>query len=240
LRTGSDWGSVPKSAFRPRSRIGVYGGTFNPIHLGHLRAAREVAAALDLERVIFVPSAQPPHKIESQRDPIAPAEDRLEWIALAIEGEPLFEVDDLELRRPGASYSIETLRCMLAKLAPRRLVFILGQDAFVEMGTWFEPGAILALVDIAVMSRPPVLAGHLAEWLPEFAKDQIEVAPDGGSGVHREAGTRIDLVEIDAIDVSASQIRGEFRAGRSAASYLPKSVHRAITTRGCYTKGSLQ
>ncbi len=226
-------------ANRDERRIGIYGGTFNPIHLGHLRAAREVAAALDLERIIFVPSAQPPHKVVSSLDPIAPAVDRLEWIRLAIADEPLFEVDDLELNRSGASYSIHTLRALREKLSPRRLVFILGQDAFGEMGSWFEPEAVLAAVDIAVMSRPPILAGRLPEWLPEFARAKIEIAPSGTSGVHRDSGTRIDLVEIDAINVSASQIRSNLRAGESVTKYLPDAVERAIVAKGCYTKGGL-
>jgi nicotinate-nucleotide adenylyltransferase len=220
-------------------RIGVYGGTFNPIHLGHLRAAREVAAALDLERVIFIPSAQPPHKAESDQDPLAPALDRLDWIESAIAGEPLFEVDDLELNRSGASYSIHSLRTLRRELAPRRLVFILGQDAFAEMGSWFEPEAVLALVDIAVVSRPPIYLGHLAEWLPEFAQKLFDLSEDGSSGIHRETGTRIDLVEIDALDISASQIRCDIRAGRSVEKHLPDPVYRAITAKGCYTKGSL-
>jgi nicotinate-nucleotide adenylyltransferase len=218
-------------------RIGIYGGTFNPLHLGHLRAAREVAAALDLERVILIPSAQPPHKAVSEHDPIAPAEARLRWIELAIAGEPLFEVDDLELKRSGASYSIHTLRLLREQLAPKRLVFIIGQDAFVEMGTWFEPEAILALIDIAVMSRPPVFAGHLAEWLPEFARELFDLTLDGASGVHRRSGTRIELVEIDALDISASQIRNDIRSGKSVADLLPDPVYRAITEKGCYTRG---
>ena len=220
-------------------RIGVYGGTFNPIHLGHVQAAREVAAKLDLERVIFVPSAQPPHKAESSHDPIAPAPSRLEWIELAISEKPLFEVDDLELNRAGNSYSIHTLVSLTTKLAPRRVVFILGQDAFVEMGTWHQPEAILSLVDIAVMSRPPVFGGHLADWLPDFAEKLFDLAPDGLSGLHIEAGTRIDLVEIDALDISASQIRREIRAGGSAKEKLSDAVCRAIAAKGCYTKGSL-
>lgn len=226
-------------ATREERRIGVYGGTFNPIHHGHLRAAREVAAKLDLERVIFVPSAQPPHKIESSHDPIAPAHDRLEWIELATSGEPLFEVDDLELNRSGNSYSIHTLQSLASRLAPRRLVFILGQDAFVEIGTWYQPQAVLALVDIAVMSRPPVVGGHLADWLPDFAEKLFELTEDGASGTHVETGTRIEIVEIDALDISASQIRREIRAGKSVSEHLPEAVHRAVSAKGCYTKGGL-
>jgi len=90
--------------------IGVYGGTFNPIHVGHLRAAEEVAEALCLERVLFVPSATPPHKVDDQGDAIAPAADRLAWVRLAIAGNPRFEASAIEVERGGASYLVDTLR----------------------------------------------------------------------------------------------------------------------------------
>ena len=119
------------------SRVGIYGGTFNPIHIGHLRAAEEVAEALDLERVIFVPSARPPHKCEEPDDPIAAARDRLAWVRAAVAGNPRFEVDDLEVERGGASYAVETLRTLGSRWG--RPVFIIGHDAFVEIDTWREP-----------------------------------------------------------------------------------------------------
>ena len=119
--------------------IGVYGGTFNPIHVGHLRAAEEVAEVLGLSRVLFVPSATPPHKVEDQRDAIAPAADRLAWVRLAIADNPRFEASAIEVERGGASYLVDTLRELRAKLAPGEPVFLVGSDAFAEMGAWREP-----------------------------------------------------------------------------------------------------
>lgn len=222
-------------SLRDERRIGIFGGTFNPIHRGHLRAAREVASALELERVIFVPSAQPPHKSHLERDPIAPAEDRAHWVELAIADEPLFEINGIELAREGASYSIDTLRHLVSELAPARLVFILGHDAFVEMGTWREPESILALVDLAVVSRPPVVPGHLAQWLPDFARDLVDVAEDGRSAANRNSDTRIRLLEIDALDVSASQIRSDLAHGRSVADRVPEPVFEAIVSSTHYS-----
>jgi nicotinate-nucleotide adenylyltransferase len=219
-------------------RVGVFGGTFNPIHRGHLKAARAVADALELERVIFVPSAQPPHKTHLERDPIAPAADRLHWVELAIADEPLFEVNGSELEREGASYSVDTLNALTAELAPARIVFILGYDAFIEMGTWREPEQILNMVDIVVVSRPPVTPGPMEEWLPTFAHDLVEIAEDGCSALNRTSGNRIDLLEIDALDVSASEIRSDLAAGRSTIDTVPEPVQQAIVTSGHYQRGS--
>ncbi|MCH7867140.1 MAG: nicotinate (nicotinamide) nucleotide adenylyltransferase [Myxococcales bacterium] len=219
-------------------RIGIYGGTFNPIHRGHLQAAREVAGALDLERVIFVPSAQPPHKTHDDQDPIAPARDRLRWVKASIASEPLFELNDLELERSGASYSIDTLRTLVGEFAPARLVFILGHDAFIEMGSWKDPCGILQLVDLVVVSRPPATLDHLDQWLPEFARELVEIAEDGRSAFCRRSDTRIDVLAIDALDVSASEVRSRLARGESIAKLVPEPVCEAIVSSGHYISSS--
>jgi nicotinate-nucleotide adenylyltransferase len=210
------------------SRVGIYGGTFNPIHIGHLRAAEEVAEALDLERVIFVPSAQPPHKRPSKEDPIAPAAERLAWVRTAVADNPRFEVDALEVERGGSSFAVETLRIIGRKTAPERPIFIIGHDAFVELGTWREPERLLALANFAVTTRPPAAKGSLAEWLPRVYEDSVAIAPDGLSGRHREAGTWIRLVEISLLDVSSSDIRARLREGRSVRYLIPDAVGEAV------------
>ena len=106
------------------ARVGIFGGTFNPIHLGHLHAAEEVVGALGLERMLFVPSGEPPHKTASQRDPIAPAELRLAWTRAATAGNPRFAVEALEVERGGTSYSVETLRTLGKQIAPDLPVFV--------------------------------------------------------------------------------------------------------------------
>ena len=210
------------------SRVGIYGGTFNPIHIGHLRAAEEVAEALDLERVIFVPSAQPPHKRPSKDDPIAPAAERLAWVGTAVADNPRFEVDALEVERGGSSFAVETLRIIGRKTAPELPVFIIGHDAFVELGSWREPERLLTLANIAVTTRPPEAKGSLAEWLPRVYADSVEIAPDGLSGRHREAGTWIRLVEISLLDVSSSDIRARLREKRSVRYLIPDAVGEAV------------
>jgi len=220
----------------PERRIGIYGGTFNPIHRGHLRSAREVARALDLERIIFVPSAQPPHKPEDGENPIAPATLRLAWVERAIANDPLFEVDPIELERDGPSYSVETMSELIERFKPVRLVFIIGHDAFALLGTWREPMRLLAMVDFAVTSRPPVMEGHLRAWLPACAKDAIEVSEDGLTGRHMETGSRIDLVEIPALDVSASEIRERIRREEDVTDLLPDAILDDVIESGYYTR----
>jgi len=217
-----------------RARTGVFGGTFNPIHLGHLRAAEEVAELLGLERVLFVPSARPPHKRAEGEFLLAPAAERLAWVRLAVAGNPRFAVDALEIERSGPSYSVETLRALAPRLAPERPVFVIGDDAFADLASWREPEALLALAHFAVMARPPRRPGGLAELLPPVLRARLELAPDGRSGRHREAGTWLRLLEIAALDVSASEIRARLRAGRSVRYLLPEPVREAILRSGVY------
>lgn len=225
----------PQPAAEPR--VGVYGGTFNPIHLGHLRAAEEVAEALALERVLFVPSAEPPHKVEEAGDRLAPAPLRLAWVRAALADNPRFAVDDIEVRRGGASYSVDTLRSLGERLAPERPVFLIGHDAFALIGSWREPERLFELAHWAVTTRPPVVAaGRLPDWLPPGAQEAFEMSPDGRLGRHREAGTWVRQVEISALDISASDIRARVRDGRSVRYLLPESIREAVLDSGVYTK----
>lgn len=214
-------------------RTGVYGGTFNPIHLGHLRAAEEVLEQLGLTRMLFVPSARPPHKSPGD-DVIAPPEERLSWVESAIASNPRFEVDAIELERQGPSYLIDTLRELGERLAPELPVFTLGCDAFQEMDTWREPNTLLSLAHFAVTTRPPLQTGSLQEWLPAGLAANFDVAEDGLSARHRDAGTWIRLLPITALDVSASEIRRRLRVGGSVRYLLPEATHDAVVSSGCY------
>jgi nicotinate-nucleotide adenylyltransferase len=210
-----------------RTGTGIFGGTFNPIHLGHLRAAEEVTERLGLARMLFVPSARPPHKAAGQQA-IAPAADRLAWVKAAVAGNPRFDVDPIEVDRDGPSYLVDTLRSFRERLTPDYPVFTLGRDAFEEMDAWREPKALFTLANFAVTTRPPLRPGYLREWFPEGLGAAFEIADDGLSGKHRDAGTWIRLIEITALDISASSIRQQIRDGGSVRYLLPEAIHDSV------------
>lgn len=216
------------------TRIGILGGTFNPIHFGHLRAAEEVGEALGLDAVWLVPSAEPPHKQGSADDPVAPAARRLSWARIACEGNPRLAVSEIEVRRGGASYTVDTLRAVGERTAPERPVFVIGSDAFAELGTWREPKQLFALADFAVMARPPHAEEPLGRWIPEAMRGDFDVAPDGRSARHGASGGEVRIVPISALAISSSDIRERLRRGLSIRYLLPEAVRRAILESGVY------
>ena len=217
-----------------RASTGLFGGTFNPVHVAHLRAAEDVAEALGLDRVVFVPSAGPPHKRPAGEDVLAPAERRLAWVRRAVAGNPRFQVDDLEVARGGLSYTVETLRLFGERLTPERPVFLIGQDALVEIDTWKEPERLLALAHFAVMTRPPLPQRPLAELLPAGLSAAFSFAASGDRAEHRTAGTWMRLLPITALDVSASDLRARLRSGRSVRYLIPDGVREEILESGIY------
>ncbi len=216
-------------------RIGLFGGTFNPIHLGHLRAAEEVREALALEQISFIPSRLPPHKPEHAGDSIASAAQRLDWVERAIAGHENFSVDRIELDREGPSYLVDTLSAVRDRnpgaAAP---VFIVGEDAFAEMGEWREPERIFGLADFAVMTRPPSRLGALEQRMPDVAKVVFDFEADGHRARHHRAGTRIELIPITALEISSSQVRKACREARSIRFLVPESIREAIEKSGAY------
>jgi nicotinate-nucleotide adenylyltransferase len=221
----------------PRGGIGILGGTFNPVHVGHLRAAEEVSEILGLERVVFVPSAEPPHK-EGEREAIAPPQLRCDWVRLAIADNPGFSLDDLEVERSGPSYTVDTLRVFGERLAPEKPVFVIGDDAFAEIETWRDPGALFGLAHFAVISRPPLGEASLVERLPARFAELFELDPEGEVGRHRTAETWLRRVRISALDVSATDIRRRIREGRSVRYLVPETVREAVIGSGAYAQGS--
>ena len=213
-------------------RLGILGGTFNPVHVGHLRVAEEVREQLGLVQMVLVPSATPPHKGDRPDDPMAPAELRLAWVRAAVAGNPGLDVDPMELERGGISYTIDTVRAIGARSAEAP-VFAIGCDAFAELDSWRDPDALLREAHLAVMSRPPH-RGTLADWLPRCARDAVELAPDGLSARHRHAETWIRRVEVTALDISSSGIRALLRAGRSVRYLVPEAIRDAVERSGVY------
>ncbi len=135
-------------------RLGVLGGTFDPPHIGHLIVAQDAAIALSLDRVLFIPAARPPHKLDRA---LTPAHIRLELLRAAVSGNPQFDVDPIEIEREGPSFTVDTLRALSRREKGATLVLLLGADQYAELDTWREPETIRALAEIAVMARAGAL-----------------------------------------------------------------------------------
>lgn len=195
--------------------VGVFGGTFDPIHLGHLRVAEEVGEALGLDRVLFMPARLPPHKTGVE----IPPEMRLEMVRRAVAPNDRFEASDLELRREGPSYSVVTLKELRRTLSPGdRLWFLLGEDAFREIHTWHRFPEIFEEADLAVMRRPPG-AGELrppASLAWEFRPTE--------SGFRHRSGREVRFVPVTLLDISSTRIRRDLEEGRSVRYLVPDSV----------------
>jgi nicotinate-nucleotide adenylyltransferase len=219
-------------------RIGLFGGTFDPIHCGHLRAALEVKEGFGLTRVYLIPAAAPPHKTRVR---VAPAADRLRMVELAVEGEPGLMPSDVEIRREGPSYTIDTVRhfqCEFAGVA--EVLLIVGLDAFLEIDTWKSFRELLALVRVIVISRPDAdapTADRGTKTLAEFIRARIstEAAASGTPGGFSGPGLRgVSPYAVTALDISSSRIRELVRAGRSIRFLVPAAVRDCILTKGLY------
>jgi nicotinate-nucleotide adenylyltransferase len=212
-------------------RLGLFGGTFNPIHYGHLRAAEEVCEALGLTRLWFIPAAHPPHKAPRE---ITPFEVRLAMTRLALGDHPVMEVSDIEGRRPGKSYSIETLRQVRRELGEAwELYFILGLDAILEITSWKDYRELFTLCHFVVLDRPGYSPGRLGEVLRLEVHPQFQDLP-GGAGYRHPAGFDVILQATTLMDISATGIRRLVREGRSIRYLLPEDVQRFIIKEKLY------
>ena len=207
------------------NKIGLFGGTFNPIHLGHLRSAEEIRESFELGQVIFIPASSPPHK---DKDDILPASQRAQMVRLAIADNPRFAFSEVELRRPGKSYSVETITHFRRQFGPdTELYFILGLDAFLEINTWKEYAALFALCHFIVMTRPGFEKKFTPEHLPiEMAKYFCYDSQRGGYAHH--SGFFVFPKEITALDIYSTQIRQNIREHHSVKYLLPEPVETFI------------
>ncbi|TMA59219.1 MAG: nicotinate (nicotinamide) nucleotide adenylyltransferase [Deltaproteobacteria bacterium] len=181
--------------------IGIFGGTFNPIHLGHLRGAEEVREALALDEVRFVPAAAPPHR---RGVALAAATDRHRMVELAVADVPGFRSWDVELQRPGPSYSVDTVRALRAEVGPAvRIAFVIGFDAFREFETWKEHATLFTLCDVVVMTRPPWPQRLGAEEIPLAAREAFRYDSSSEVFLH-ESGHVLSLQRITRFLVSGT------------------------------------
>jgi len=223
--------------------LGIFGGTFNPIHLGHLRVAVEVLEKFQLDRIIFIPSAQPPHKPHYN---IANALDRLNMTQLAIDSNPLFECSSIEIKRKGLSYTIDTIH-ELSNLYSHNVQFyyLIGMDAFLAIHSWKSFEMLFDQIPFIVMSRPEInsdpfkMNQHFIEYIQQtISKDYIH-SQQSKCMVHPKK-QRIYYCQVTALDISSSQIRTYLKKGQSIQYLLPDLVYEFIfnkklyQTRTCY------
>jgi nicotinate-nucleotide adenylyltransferase len=215
-------------------KIGLFGGTFDPIHWGHLRSAEEVSETYVLDRVYFIPAAIPPHKRDQT---MAPARDRLRMVRLAVAKNPRFEVSTVEIVRPGISYSIDTIREFATRThRSDSLYFIIGLDAFREIDTWKDFTAIFPLCNFIVTSRPGSQAVDPLKGTA-IAVKKLFCYDSNSRSYRHESGTRIFFAELTDIAISASEIRALVRQGKSIRYLVPAEVEKYINLRGLYRDG---
>lgn len=211
-------------------KIGILGGTFNPVHIAHLRIAEEVRERFDLARVLFVPAATPPHKPLAGELPFA---SRCRMVELAIAGNPKFAVSDIEGKRHGKSYSVETIHAFRAGYPDDEFFFIVGSDSFLDIGSWHKYATIFASCNIVVVERPGAVVSSLSEALP------IDIAPEfcyygAENRLAHRSGYSVYYAEGIPLAISSSAIRIKVRLGRSIRYLVPEAVEHFIKEHRLY------
>ncbi|HVP12480.1 MAG TPA: nicotinate-nucleotide adenylyltransferase [Phycisphaerae bacterium] len=200
-------------------RIGLYGGSFDPIHFGHLISARSIAEQINLHRVVLILSPRPPHKVGEH---LTDAGDRLAMARLAVQGDPLFEVSDIELARAGPSYTIDTVTAFRRQLGPEaELFWIIGADSLPELPTWRRVRDLVAAVQIVTARRP-------GSRLPDSA------ALEAAVGAAPAAALIQYCVDTPEIDISSTEVRERVGLGRSVRYLVPEVVASYIAQKGLY------
>jgi nicotinate-nucleotide adenylyltransferase len=210
--------------------IGLFGGTFDPIHYGHLRTAFELWQSLRLAQVRFLPTGSPPHREPS----LASAELRLQMVQAAIAGIGAFVADDREMRRTGVSYSVDTLFDLRREYPDRSLCLLLGMDAFLGMPNWHRWREIFELAHVVVAHRPG--------WKAPITGPLGEVMVDRGTGsvreLHAAPAGRVYVHAVTQLEISSTELRQLILGGRDLKFLVPEPVRELIATSGCYAQHS--
>jgi nicotinate-nucleotide adenylyltransferase len=208
-------------------KIGVFGGTFDPVHLGHLRAAEEFAEGMELSRVHMLVSASPPHR---EAPPRASALDRFEMLRTAVDGNTRLEASDLEIRRSGPSYTLDTLKEIRELEGDVEIYLALGADAYAEIETWHRPREVLDLAHVVVLTRPGFEVDLLGPLPGEIRDGCRKAGPFYAIG---RFSTLRSMV-VTEMDISASRIRQLVASGRSIRYLVHDEVERYIREKGLY------
>lgn len=208
--------------------IGIFGGTFDPIHFGHLRTAFELLQALRLSEMRFMPARNPPHREVT----VASAEQRLAMVQAATQGQPGFTVDDREIRREGLSYSVDTMRTLRADFPDRSLCLIVGMDAFLGLPKWHQWRELLELAHLVVAHRPGWRApsmGPLGELLVDRGTGRI-------GDLHESRAGCIYIHAVTQLEISSTELRKMIAAGKDPRYLMPDAVRAIIEETGCYKR----
>ncbi|MFQ5934799.1 MAG: nicotinate-nucleotide adenylyltransferase [Acidiferrobacterales bacterium] len=211
--------------------IGILGGTFDPIHYGHLRPTAQVQRALDLEQVRFVPAARPPHR----RPPAAAWKHRLQMVQLAVAQKPRFDVDDREAHMKGPSYTVSTLSSMREEFGSISLCLLMGSDAFRGLESWHQWRRLFELAHIVVMARPGSPLAQLELQLPQWARNRF--CRDKRELSRTKSG-RVIFQQVDPQEISASSLRTKIKSGESVQGLLPDAVWDYIRNNHLYGYGN--
>ncbi len=222
--------SAPGTQHSGLLRLGLLGGSFNPVHNGHLTIARQTREALGLDQILFVPTSLPPHKPNGS---LAPAQNRYEMVRLAIASDPSLAISDVEIRRPGKSYSIDTIRLLQQEYgAKTQLFFLIGLDAFLDFPSWRDPLTLLKLCSFVVLSRPGLSFRSLSTvaLLPPIPYPSLaDLDAERISRIEAQIGTQnLICLKLLPSAVSASDIRSRIRQGLPVANLLPPLVESYI------------
>jgi len=190
-------------------RIGIFGGTFDPIHLGHLIVAQQAAEKLGLDQVLFIPAGKPPHK---GGEKLSPARDRYQMVRLAVRGHRLFKVSDIEIKSKKSSYTVNTLKALKSKYKTAGLFLLLGLDQAVLLSTWKEPQELFELATVCVLSRPG------------FTRNEVE----------SRWRKMLRFLPVSQIDISATAIRDRVRRSQAIRYLVPEEVARYINNKKLY------
>ena len=213
-------------------RLGIFGGTFDPVHMGHLRIAEEAREALDLDRIIFIPAADPPHKVQRR---ILPFEHRWRMLFLSLAGNPHFHMSDIEQKMEGKSYSVLTLKELRRMSTGREdYYFLVGLDSFLELNTWYRYRELFSLAHLAVMRRP----GHQEKEVEAFLKQNVSLdyTPDAqGRSFSHPSLYSVHLVDSTHLDISSTRVRVLAGQGRSIRYLVADEVMSYIKNHKLYS-----
>ncbi len=212
--------------------IGLFGGTFDPVHYGHLRAGEEIRQAFSLSWVEFLPARIPPHKTQK---PLTEVKHRLAMLRLAVEGNPYFRVSEVEATREGVSYLVDTLIAYREHYpSDVSLYFILGMDSFLEIATWHRYAELFSLSNFVVITRPGYERPALSEVVSEQVASSFEPSRQEKDCLEHRDGHRIFFRDTTLLDIAASRLRAWIREGRSVRYLIPEGVWAYVQENGLY------